>query len=59
MAVAPNAVAVSAVGAAGAATAVEPFVTAGTPSSPVVKESASFPSLSWMADASSPEVGSV
>ena len=33
------------------------LVTAGTPPEPVVKEAASLPAVSWMALASSPEVG--
>ena len=54
------AVALKLVGASGPGRATpESFFTAGTPSSPVVKETASSPSLSWMAAASSPEVGSV
>ena len=39
--------------------AVELLVTAGTPSEPVVKSGVSRPAVSWMALASSPEVGSV
>ena len=35
------------------------LVTAETPPEPVVKEAASLPAVSWMALASSPEVGSV
>ena len=43
----------------GGGATVELLVTAGTPSSPVVKEAASLPASSWMASSSLPAVGSV
>ena len=56
----PLAVAVRPVGAPGATAATsESLTTAGTPLTPVVKDAASLPLMSWMAFVSSPVEGSV